>query len=103
MPFSAPRLLSLRLARRTSCAETSRSATSSPEDAVRRADPRPLLGLIYVRWASGDFGTVISRIDILRTVRRGESFSSVPYVRPGGEILLRVSCACSKVENTGQV
>ncbi|MDP1583081.1 MAG: DUF2840 domain-containing protein [Bradyrhizobium sp.] len=45
----------------------------------------------YVRWASGDFGTVISRIDILRTVRRGESFSSVPYVRPGGEILLRVS------------
>ncbi len=45
----------------------------------------------YVRWASGDFGTVISRIDILRTVRRGEGFSSVPYVRPGGEILLRVS------------
>lgn len=45
----------------------------------------------YVRWASGDFGTIISRIDILRTVRRGEGFSSVPYVRPGGEILLRVS------------
>jgi hypothetical protein len=45
----------------------------------------------YVRWASGDFGTIISRIDILRTVRRGEGFSSVPYVRPGGEILLRIS------------
>ena len=45
----------------------------------------------YVRWASGNFGTIVSRIDILRTVRRGESFSTVPYVRPGGEILLRVS------------
>lgn len=45
----------------------------------------------YVRWASGDFGTIVSRIDILRTVRRGEAFSAVPYVRPGGEILLRVS------------
>jgi hypothetical protein len=45
----------------------------------------------YVRWASGSFGTIVSRIDILRTVRRGESFTTVPYVRPGGEILLRVS------------
>ena len=45
----------------------------------------------YVRWASGDFGTIVSRIDILRTVRRGEGFSTVPYVRPGGEILLRVT------------
>ena len=45
----------------------------------------------YVRWASGDFGTIVSRIDILRTVRRGEAFSTVPYVRPGGDILLRVS------------
>ena len=45
----------------------------------------------YVRWASGDFGTIVSRIDILRTVRRGEGVSTVPYVRPGGEILLRAS------------
>jgi hypothetical protein len=45
----------------------------------------------YVRWASGDFGTIVSRIDILRTIRRGEAFSTVPYVRPGGEILLRAS------------
>src|SRR5207253_4965696 len=45
----------------------------------------------YVRWASGDFGTNVSRIDILRTVRRGEALSTVPYVRPGGEILLRVT------------
>ena len=45
----------------------------------------------YVRWAAKDFGTVLSRIDILRAVMPGEAFSTVPYVHPGGEILLRVS------------
>src|SRR5271168_687738 len=45
----------------------------------------------YVRWAANDFGTVASRIDILRAVTPGEAFSTVPYVRPGGEILLRIS------------
>jgi len=45
----------------------------------------------YVRWAANDFGTVVSRIDILRTVLPGEAFSTVPYVRPGGEILLRLN------------
>jgi hypothetical protein len=44
----------------------------------------------YVRWASNDFGTVVSRIDILRAVAPGEAFSTIRYVRPGGEILLRV-------------
>src|SRR6516164_4646437 len=44
-----------------------------------------------VRWASNDYGTVASRIDILRAVRPGERYSTVPYVRPGGEILLRLS------------
>jgi hypothetical protein len=45
----------------------------------------------YVRWAANDFGTVVSRIDILRAVAQGEAFSTVPYVRPGGEIYLRQS------------
>ena len=45
----------------------------------------------FVRWASNDFGTVVSRIDILRAVAQGEAFSTVPHVRPGGEILLRLS------------
>jgi hypothetical protein len=45
----------------------------------------------YVRWASNDYGTVVSRIDILRAVRSGEAYSTVPYVRPGGEIFLRLS------------
>ena len=47
--------------------------------------------IAYVRWASNDFGTVVSRIDILRTVHPGEAFSTVAYARPGGEILLRLS------------
>ena len=45
----------------------------------------------YVRWAANDFGTVVSRIDILRAVAPGEAFSTIGYVRPGGEILLHVS------------
>lgn len=45
----------------------------------------------YVRWAANDFGTVVSRIDILRAVAPGEPCSTVGYVRPGGEILLRIS------------
>jgi hypothetical protein len=44
----------------------------------------------FVRWASNDYGTVQSRLDILRAVD-GEQFSAVPHVTPGAEILLRVS------------
>ena len=45
----------------------------------------------YVRWAANDYGTVVSRIDILRAIGPGEAFSTVAYVRPGGKILLRIS------------
>ena len=44
----------------------------------------------FVRWASNDYGTIISRMDIVRTVETGERFQTLPFVRPGGEILLRV-------------
>ena len=44
----------------------------------------------FVRWASNDFGTVISRIDIVRAVALGQRCATVPYVRPGGDILLRL-------------
>ena len=44
----------------------------------------------FVRWASNDFGTVLSRMDIVRTVAPGERYQTLPFVRPGGEILLRV-------------
>jgi hypothetical protein len=45
----------------------------------------------FVRWASNGFGTIVSRIDIMRAVTEGERYSTVPYVQPGGEILLRLS------------
>lgn len=44
----------------------------------------------FVRWASNGFGTVVSRLDIVRAVASAESFQTLPFVRPGGEILLRV-------------
>ena len=45
----------------------------------------------FVRWASNDFGTIVSRIDIVRAIDRGEPYQTLPFVRPGGEILLRIS------------
>ncbi len=45
----------------------------------------------FVRWASNDFGTIVSRIDVVRAVAAGEPYSTLPFVRPGGEILLRIS------------
>lgn len=45
----------------------------------------------FVRWAANEYDTVISRIDILRAVAPGERYSTVPQVRPGGEIMLRLS------------
>ena len=56
----------------------------------------------FVRWTSNDFGTVISRIDILRAVAPGQRCSTVPYVKPGGEILLRLS-GWPKVERVLQL
>ncbi len=49
--------------------------------------PGSIFGL--VRWASNDDGTVSSRMDIVRAVSLGERFQTLPFVRPGGEILLR--------------
>ena len=56
----------------------------------------------FVRWTSNDFGTVISRIDILRAVAPGQRCATVPYVRPGGDILLRLS-GWPKVERVLQI
>lgn len=44
----------------------------------------------FVRWAANDFGTVVSRIDVVRTVASGEPYQTLPFVRPGGEILLKI-------------
>jgi hypothetical protein len=56
----------------------------------------------FVRWISNDFGTVISRIDVIRTVAPGQRCATVPYVRPGGEILLRLA-GWPKVERVLQI
>ena len=56
----------------------------------------------FVRWASNDFGTVISRIDILRAATPGQRCATVPYVTPGGDILLRLS-GWPKVERVLQI
>ena len=45
----------------------------------------------FIRWASNGYGTILSRIDILRAVVPGELYSTLPHVRPGGESLLHLS------------
>lgn len=44
----------------------------------------------FVRWVADSYGTVISRMDIIRTVAPGEPYQRLPFLRPGGELLLRV-------------
>ncbi|RVM16505.1 DUF2840 domain-containing protein [Sinorhizobium meliloti] len=43
-----------------------------------------------VRWAANEHGTVLSRLDIMRSVAPGEVCQTIPTVTPGGDILLRV-------------
>jgi len=43
-----------------------------------------------VRWASNEYGTVRSTLDIVRAVGGGEACSTLPKVDPGGDILLSV-------------
>jgi hypothetical protein len=56
----------------------------------------------FVRWTSNDFGTVLSRIDILRAVTPRQPYSTVPWITPGGEGLLRLS-GWPKVERALQM
>ena len=51
---------------------------------------RPGSIFAFVRWAANDFGTIISRIDIVRAVEPGEAYQTLPFVRPGGDILLKI-------------
>ena len=43
----------------------------------------------FVRWAANDYGTILSRADIVRAVSVGEAYQTLPFVRPGGQSLLR--------------
>jgi Protein of unknown function (DUF2840) len=57
----------------------------------RRVSFTPGSIFAVVRWAGNDYGTVLSRIDILRAIRPGECCTTAPCVEPGGEILLSIS------------
>lgn len=45
----------------------------------------------FVRWRAGEFGTVDSRLAVLRAVAPGSPFTTYPEVSPGAEILLDVA------------
>lgn len=51
---------------------------------------RPGAVFAFVRWTSNDYGTIHSRIDIVTPVAPGEAYTTLPFVRPGGEILLHI-------------
>jgi hypothetical protein len=57
----------------------------------RRVSFAPDATFAFVRWAANDYGTILSRIDILRTVHVGQCYSTLNGVRPGGEILLSIN------------
>jgi hypothetical protein len=56
----------------------------------------------FIRWAANDYGTILSRADIVRAVGPGERYQTLPFVRPGGEILLRAD-GWPKVQRVLQV
>lgn len=44
-----------------------------------------------VRWAANEHGTIRSSLDIVRAVARGEAYTTLAQVDPGGDLLLSVS------------
>ncbi len=65
------------------------------EEVVTDSEHRTLFfapGSIFAlaRWTTTALGTVVARLDILRAVAPGQSYTTVPFVRPGAEILLRL-------------
>ncbi|MGX8009065.1 DUF2840 domain-containing protein [Mesorhizobium sp. ORM8.1] len=51
---------------------------------------RPGTTFAFVRWAANGFGTVISRLDVVLAVSASQPYRTLPFVRPGGDILLTV-------------
>src|SRR3546814_5749988 len=56
---------------------------------TRMVSFRPDAVFSLVRWTSNDYGTIHSRIDILRAVMPGEGYTTAPFVQPGGELYPR--------------
>ena len=63
---------------------------------------RPGASFALVRWAANEHGTVESGLDILCAPRAGETYQTVPFVDPGGVMLLRTH-GWPKVERTLQI
>jgi hypothetical protein len=51
---------------------------------------RPGAVFAFVRWTSNDYGTIHSCVDIVTAVTPGEAYTTLPFVRPGGDILLHI-------------
>ena len=58
--------------------------------ATRVAAFRPGAVFAYVRWTSNDFGTIHSTLAIAAAVAPGEPYATLPFVRPGADILARI-------------
>jgi Protein of unknown function (DUF2840) len=56
----------------------------------RRVSFAPNAIFAIVRWAGNGYGAISSEIDILRAVAPGERCTTMPFMRPGGEILLSI-------------
>lgn len=67
---------------------------------VLRFAPNSVFG--FVRWTANDHGTIASHLDVLRAVLPSEPQQTVPFVRPGGDILLKVA-GWPKVERVLQM
>lgn len=68
-----------------------RPANEQRLDALRRiVSFAPGSVFCFVRWASNAYGTIVSRIDIVRTTGAGEPYQTLPFVRRGGELLLSI-------------
>ena len=44
----------------------------------------------FVRWEGNDYGTVASRLDIIRAAAPGAPITAIPGIDPGGDLLLRL-------------
>lgn len=51
---------------------------------------RPGAIFAFVRWMANDYGTISSRIDVARAIEPGEPYTTLPFVRPGADILLHI-------------
>ena len=51
---------------------------------------RPGTVFAFVRWSSNDYGTIHPCIVIVTAVAPGEAYTTLPFVRPGADILLHI-------------